>query len=379
MVKKMNKADQDLFFLLLRSGLWEKGISLSSIDNDCWDEIFRLAEEQSIVGLVAAGMEHIQGQKVPQKFLLPFMGVVLQLEQKNRAMNAFVKELIIKLRSKDIYALLLKGQGIAQCYERPLWRSCGDIDFFFSSDNYNRAKDCLSSDALEVEKEVVLQKHVGYYVNGWLVELHGKLACGLSRKIDIEMESIFADTFYSGNVRSWDNNGALVFMLSVENDVIYVFVHFLNHFYKGGIGLRQICDWCRLLWRYREGLDLRMLELRLRRMKLMTEWKAFGALAVDWLGMPVEAMPFYSSDVCWSKKAVKIKDFIMEVGNFGHNRDNSYYTRYPFVIRKMFSVGRRCGDLIRHAAIFPLDSIRFFPNILFNGLKAAVKERKKDE
>jgi hypothetical protein len=72
-------------------------------------------------------------------------------------------------------------------------------------------------------------------------------------------------------------------------------------------------------------------------------------------------------------------DFVMEVGNFGHNRDNSYYTRYPFVIRKMFSFGRRCGDLIRHAPIFPLDSIKFFPNILFNGLKTVVKESKKDE
>ena len=38
-------------------------------------------------------------------------------------MNAYVAELIKKLSENDIHAILVKGQGIAQCYEKPLWRS----------------------------------------------------------------------------------------------------------------------------------------------------------------------------------------------------------------------------------------------------------------
>ncbi len=87
--------------------------------------------------------------------------------------------------------------------------------------------------------------------------------------------------------------------------------------------------------------------------------------------MPSEAMPMYSPDKKWKRKADKICLFIMEVGNFGHNRDNSYYDKYPFLVRKFYSFGRRCGDLLRHARIFPLDSIRFFPGIVFNGLRSA--------
>ena len=34
-------------------------------------------------------------------------------------------------------------------------------------------------------------------------------------------------------------------------------------------------------------------------MGLMSEWKAFAAVAVDWLGMPVEAIPLYSSNRKW--------------------------------------------------------------------------------
>ena len=364
---------QDLFFVLLRAGLWEKDVRLSNIKDADYREVYRLASEQSVVGMVAAGLEHLKGKKASQEVLLSFMGDVLLLEQKNKAMNVFIAKLVQNLRSQDVYSLLLKGQGIAQNYERPLWRACGDVDLFLSEDNYRRAKNYLSTIAQKFDKETSLHKHIGYSVDGWVVELHGKLACGMSRKIDKCLGEIYQDTFYGGNVRSWDDKETKVFMLSPENDMVYVFVHFLNHFYKGGIGLRQICDWCRILWSFRDSLNRNLLESRIRKAGLMMEWKAFGAFAVDWLGMPTEAMPFYSSEAKWSKKAVLIKDFIMEVGNFGHNRDASYYSTKPFTVRKSISFWMRVKDLYHHARIFPLDSIRFFWGITVNGVKAAVR------
>ena len=36
------------------------------------------------------------------------------------------------------------------------------------------------------------------------------------------------------------------------------------------------------------------------------------------------------------------------------------------------SFGHRCSDLARHARIFPLDSLRFFPYMMYNGVKAAL-------
>jgi len=108
-------------------------------------------------------------------------------------------------------------------------------------------------------------------------------------------------------------------------------------------------------------------------MGLFSEWKAFGSFAVEYLGMPVESMPFYSDEQKWKKKADKICAFILEVGNMGHNRDMSYFEKYPYLIRKVCSMGRRSGDLMRHARIFPLDSLSFFPRIMFNGLRSAIR------
>ena len=215
--------------------------------------------------------------------------------------------------------------------------------------------------------------HLGMTIDGWGVELHGSLRGSLSPKINHVLDIIKRETFYEGRVCSWINNGSHIFMLDANNDIIYVFTHFLNHYYKGGVGLRQICDWCRLLWTYRKSLDYRLLESRIREMGLMTEWKAFAALAVDYIGMPSEAMPMYSPDEKWKRKANKLCDFIMEVGNFGHNRDMSYFEKYPYLIRKACSMGRRCGDVIRHVRIFPLDSLRFFSYIMYYGIRSAVR------
>lgn len=210
-------------------------------------------------------------------------------------------------------------------------------------------------------------------IDSWVVELHGSLYSGLSSNIEKELDDVYQDTFYRGKVRIWENGKVPVFLLTAENDAFYIFTHFLQHFYKGGVGLKQICDWTRLLWTYRESLDLELLESRIKRAGLMTEWKAFGAFAVEYLGMPVEAMPFYSPKKKWKRKAERICSFVMEVGNMGHNRDSSYFEKYPYVIRKVFSLGRRISDLTRHARIFPLDSIRFLPSIISNGVRSAIR------
>ena len=389
----MRDKTKEAFFSLVRAGLFPvhgEGFKVNdSLFQDVeWEKIYKLAQEQSVLGLVLAGLEQYKNLNVNldvnQKLLLQWIGEVQLIEQRNKAMNQFIAELVLAMRKTGIYTLLVKGQGIAQCYERPLWRACGDVDFFLSNDNYQKAKDYLVPLASSVETEGVYGKHLGMVVDGWNVELHGSLRCGLSNRVDKVLEDVLIDTFNNGNVRPWNDDGVQVFMLGVENDAFYVFNHFLGHFYKGGIGLRQVCDWCRLLYTYRDSLNYELLESRIKRAGLLSEWKAFGAFAVEYLGMPVEAMPLLEVrckkedgrceiDANLRKKADKICEFILEVGNFGHNRDMSFYHNGSYFVQKVKSFGRRCGDMISHFGIFPVGTIRFIPCIVFNGLRSAVR------
>ena len=370
------------FFELVKAGLFpvhgEGFMVHDSLFKDVdWEKVFQLAQEQSVQGLLLQGIEVLKAKgidlSVPKVLLLQWIGEVQVIEQRNKEMNAFIAELIDKLRKADIYALLVKGQGVAQCYENPLWRSSGDVDLLLSADNYEKAKTVLMPIASEVETEYEGISHLGMTIDEWVVELHGSLRVGLPQKINRVLDDIQEDTFYRGNVRSWLNGQTQIFMLGKENNIFYVFVHFFNHFYKEGVGLRQLCDWCRLMWTYKDSLNYGLLEQRIKRAGLMSEWKAFFNLASRYLGMPDFGSGLMVHDSRYDKKADRIMEFILKSGNMGHNRDMSHFSKYPYLIRKCVSMGRRIGDLINHVRIFPLDSLRFFPRIMFNGLKSAMK------
>lgn len=367
----MNRKETRVFIELVRAGLWEKEVQLLPYQDIKWQEMYRLATEQSVLGLVLAGLEH-SDVKPPKEILLQSIGEVQQIEQRNNAMNSFVAELTDGLRKKEIYCLLVKGQGIARCYERPLWRSARDVDLMVSGENYKKASDFLMSLASKVDDEVEHTKHLAFTIDGWEVELHGTLRSGLWRSLEASIDEVQNDVFYGGHVRSWMNGQSQVFLPAADEDVVFVFSHILQHFYKGGIGLRQICDWCRLLYTYRETLNKEILEERLRAAGVMTEWKAFGAFAVNYLGMSEDAMPFYSTDIKWEKKAERIMRYILETGNFGHNRDVSYQKKLKPFVRKTVTMWRQTKDNAKHFWIFPIDSVKAWWSIFVAGIKDAV-------
>lgn len=363
----------DVFYALLKAGLWEQRVQLSAFGAINFSKVFRLAQEQSVVGLIAAGVEMIDDSRPSKESILPILAQVFSIENRNNSIEEVLRMLVAKFSEEGVNVVLVKGQGVAQCYARPHWRAAGDIDFIFDSQNYTRAKDILSPLASRVEVEGEYDKHLGMIIRSTTIELHGTMRIGLSSRIDDGVDAVLEDVFEKGGVRIWNNEGVDITLPNPDNDCIIIFTHFLKHFYKGGLGLRQICDWCRLLWTYRDNIDSSLLESRLKSMGLLSEWRAFAAYAVDMLGMPLEAMPLYDSAPCWSRKARRIGDFIISVGNFGHNRDQSYFWKYKFVVRKAISAWQRLCDLCRHALIFPLDSLRFLPKIMLSGLHSAVK------
>ena len=80
---KLDK-NQQAFLTLLKAGLWEKEARLLLSDGVDFAGVCKLAQEQSVAGLVAAGLEHAADFKVPQADALALGGFALQLEHRNR-------------------------------------------------------------------------------------------------------------------------------------------------------------------------------------------------------------------------------------------------------------------------------------------------------
>lgn len=376
--KQFETKSRDLFMALLRAGLWEDGtIELYPADAQYLESACKLASQQSIPGLIATGLEHVTGPgadkfEIPMGISMKLVSTMLTIEKRNGEMNRFIAELLSGLRDESLNVVLVKGQGIAQCYGRPLWRACGDIDLLVDGHAYARMSEILAARASQVEKEDEANMHFAMTVDGWEIELHGKLNNHVSSRADKVVDKVKDLVLSENQTRIWRNGDTEVRLPSPDCDAVLVFSHILQHYFRGGIGLRQICDWCRLLSTYASSIDRTLLESRIREMGMMTEWKSFAALAVDHLGMPEDLMPMYDRGPRWSGNARGILEHIFETGNFGHNRDNSYFHRYPFVVRKFISLHRHTRDIVlRHLVLFPLDSIRLFFRMLTTGFRSA--------
>ena len=347
---------QKAFLALVKAGLWEKEARLSQFGKVDYEKVMLLAEEQSVVGLVTAGLEHVTDVKVPQECVLQFVGQALQLEQRNDAMSKFTAVAVGKMRRYGLNPLLVKGQGIGQCYERPQWRASGDIDFFFSWEDYPKAVDFFTTWSGNVVQNSRYTRSFEVVIDSWFVEIHGTLRSTLSSRQVREIDAVQKDTFDNRKYRVWRNGNTDIYLPEVNNDLFFVFTHFVRHFYKEGMNVRQLCDWCRLLWTYKGEIDEKLLEGRLCMAGLQDEWMAFAAVAVRYLGMPIENMPLYDEKDNQNEKLHKRGKRIVQI-----------------IMRGV--TGSKVKDTLRIAKVFPWHTIQFLPSIFFHLNWLKIKER----
>jgi hypothetical protein len=343
---------EEAFLELVRAGLWETIAQIQSYTDIDYSFLMRLAQDQRVVGLVAAGFEHVSDTVIPRTDALKFLGHTLQIEQRNIALNYFIGVIVDQMRKAGIEPLLVKGQGIAQCYERPLWRSSGDVDFFLDENGFMRAKELLMPLSSYSKSGGQYSKEFALTIHDWMIELHGSLRTGLSARVDKQVDAVQRDTFERKHIRIWKNAETDVLLPNPDNDVFFVFTHFIKHFYKGGMNLRQVCDWCRLLWTYKDSLNHSVLESRIRKTGLMMEWRVFSVMTIDWLGMPEAAMPLLVYDDNLKRKAEKALIYILRKGKWFKWRD-------PW----------------RVATIFPVSLLVFSPSIFVNLNRLKIREK----
>ena len=87
---KTKNNNQRAFFELLKAGLWGNGNPDIRIDGATdWQEVYQLAQEQSVQGIVLQGIETVQGSGlkvhgtpiVPKVLLLQWIGVFFECKE----------------------------------------------------------------------------------------------------------------------------------------------------------------------------------------------------------------------------------------------------------------------------------------------------------
>lgn len=421
----MSKYDSNTvraFFELLRAGLWGRGgIQIDGpVD---WKMLYKLAMEQTVAGYVAAGLElyiaeteksaaaavrmtqqdtdksgstapasksenkykdnaamaamnKITSDKavriaVPDSVRKAFNAVKLATGMTNFRMNDFLAKLTKELNEAGIEQLLLKGQGVAQNYLHPEIRQAGDIDLLLQGGDYDKARALLEPKADKLEKEGIENKHLGMHFGNIEVELHGTINSGFGKKINAYLAGKQNRLFAEKKFRYWRYNDVYIALPSADFDALFIFTHFLQHFYHGGLGLRQICDWAMHLHKNNKDIDRSQLQSDIQALGLIREWQTFGCFAIKYLGLPEDEMPMFNNK--YYRNSDKIRDFLFASGNFGRSKGRKDYSHNPYLVRKLKSLYFKGGDILGFFLIFPKNTIRFFFTFLHAGLKVAAK------
>ena len=369
---------KDLFFNILKSALWglDDRLDASSLSRDDVMVALRIAKAQTVLGMVA--------NEVMQRSSLSYLlneadkaglkRFVMSNLTTGQMLNNALINIVLELRKHGIEPVLLKGQGVAKYYPMPELRQCGDIDVYVGQDNFAKACEVIGemSSPEDHQGDIPSLKHFHTRIGHAFIEIHRYTDVYWPKRYDRVYQKI-SDAGMHSDLVPLDFAGLLVMSPSVDFNVFFIFNHFWHHFIADGVGLRQLCDWVRLMHANHGKINLGYLSDVLGKMRLMKEWQVFGYIAVNTLGLPADEMPFYEPK--YKKTAEKVLELIMLEGNFGKENMKGYNRPKGYVAGKWYSFKKRFGRNLRVLRIFPKESMRHMAKVIFVGLAVMFNDK----
>ena len=357
---------EKLFFEILQNGLWGKPIEAVPTRNDML-HVVKLALSQTVLGIVGNVIitDKTLSSYLTERELAYLRKLVMSVVSVSYTWNCSVRNIFMEMHDNGVDPILLKGQGIAQYYPNPDFRQCGDIDIYVGKQYFEKACEVVKALATENDMATVkhTKKHFHIYLGKVPVELHLYSDVYYPKRLDRIYQEI-SDAGISVAPVEVELAGYPVKTPSVNFNVFYIFNHLWHHFIADG--LRQICDLCVLLHRFHGQIDHDYLQNVLERMGLLKQWKIFGSIAVDKLGLPVEEYPFY--DKKYSRLKEKVFRLVMLEGNFGHENMKTHNRPNGYLRGKLYSLAFRAKRNMRVLFLFPKDSLRHIGRVIYKGV-----------
>lgn len=357
---------RNLLLALIRSALWSYPVDgLDSIPD--WTQVLRLAQKQTVSGLVAHAIKHVPEPYRPDAANHRNLQITaMRICQSHALLNRKLAETKRFLDSKGIHSVLFKGQGVALNYPDSTIRQCGDIDLYVGERNFQRTLSLFKPGTSEDKFRFI--KHFDFDDQGVHIEIH-RIAEKLPvRRVNRLFQEWTVKNLEESELRQEMIGGESINLPPVNFDVIYIMNHIWHHFIMGGVGLRQICDWTMYLHRFHGMVDEEQLAGDLDRFNLYIPWQILGCIAVECLGLPSEECPLY--DGKFRKKSDMILEMIWSEGNFGKYAPKALKPRPEGLLAgKLYSFRRNSSRFGKLIPISPSYMIQSWLSYTFTGIR----------
>lgn len=362
-ISKIHKA----FFSLLQSGLWDyenREISIFPLTDTEWKVLYRLSREQTVTGLIFAGIQKLPENVQPKENLLVrWIAAVDAIERSNLKMNSVLIELSEMFKKNGINHVLLKGQGIATLYKDPLLRECGDIDFYFPTEkDFTGAKNCIHRERIGIESKA--DGSIFYFWKGVKIEHHKRMFdLFTSRSIRYSKE---LETRYGMRLITLSgNNDVLIDIPHPVLNIIQQSTHILKHAFGLGIGLRQFCDLAISYYTWygeQTGDNIRRIHCELG----LEKWYSLQLSFMEkYIKLSGQYLP------CHDRKVLPdiLYNIVWSGGNFGQNALKNGEVLDSFVLRKMHTAWSFYKNISFAYKIAPKESFGLFIYLIKGQLK----------
>jgi len=288
----MTKTEQDIFFALLRSAIWEKPMEMEYLEGKeySWIAILQAFADHALLGVVTNAVMRLPEEYRPdeelQQEILQFCE---DLKEMHKILNHAVAESFSILKSEGIHPVLLKGQGLSTLYPSSCVRSCGDIDIYVGEDDFEKA--CVAINdfcGVTATRDELFEDGLHYHV-AWgkvIFEIHRKAAYTYGKSKQSAFDS-FTNEFMTKELL--DNvliNNKSIPVPPIRYNIIYLFMHLSKHIIKAEDCLRQLIDLVFVI--SNSNLDYNLFMKDLKFFGLVDSWRKIECFLVETLGMPIK-------------------------------------------------------------------------------------------
>jgi hypothetical protein len=278
-----------LFFALLRSGLWERPLTDSELAAAAalgeaeWAALVEIARRQTVSGLLYRAITHLPADfRIPGDWVLGLMSVAGGLTRENQVKTAVTDQLCSECAKAGLHPVVMKGLSVAAYYAHPELRYSGDVDLFFSPEEYSRALNLLGGEAAPDGTRHIRRGGIDIDIHDRYFDLH----CA-DRKLPA--------------------------VGTPEATILLLSSHILKHAIGPGVGLRQCCDLAVAWQALAPSINPKeMLEIFRQTGTLRWNRLLFSFLA-EYLGL---SETLFADERVPSEPLLRI---ILEGGNFGHH------------------------------------------------------------
>ncbi len=183
-----------------------------------------------------------------------------------------VKKLLDAFEREGIAYMPLKGMVLRDIYPSPDMRAMGDMDILVKTAQFPQIDAIMRALGFTFDKE---SAHEYIWKNNFLtLELHK----GLFASYETDLYGLFGDGWQLAKPIQDSSR----YVLSPEDQFIYIFLHFLKHYRNSGIGLRHLTDIVVLL--QQENItDFRYIERQFEKMGVLKFYRHVLNAISAWL------------------------------------------------------------------------------------------------